>query len=84
MSKIKHIGRRPQYPVQVLDFKRKTYIEEFPDGSYKIWNKKMLNSGCDGVVEEIKELYDCIYCPHCNEYFSKDQWEDEHQGDRRD
>lgn len=71
-----HKGVRPTYHIQVLDFKRKLYIEEFPDGTYKVWTKKQLRSGCGDTIDHISELMGCIYCPTCNEYFSKDQWDE--------
>jgi hypothetical protein len=85
VSKLRHVGIRPTHPTQVLDFKRKTYLEEFPNGTYKIWTKKLLSSGCgydykfdeDLKRSDVKELQGCLYCPRCDEYFSKDQWEDE-------
>lgn len=73
--RLRHKGIRPKYEVQVLDFKRKLYIEELPDGSYKVWTKKQLNSGCDYIAKYANELMGCQYCPWCNEWFSMDQWE---------
>ena len=69
-----HKGIRPIHDIEMLDFKRKIYIEEFPDGSYRLWTNKQLKSGCGKTVNIISELMGCIYCKHCNEYFSKDQW----------
>lgn len=72
---LRHKGIRPVHPVEVLDFKRKLFIEDYPDGGYKIWTQRMLRSGCDKIVEDIHELRDCYYCPRCDEWFHKDQWE---------
>jgi hypothetical protein len=75
-----HKGIRPIADIEVLDFKRKLYIEELPDGTYRVWTKKQLNSGCNLVTRSLAyrdELMGCFYCKHCNEWFSKDQWEKE-------
>lgn len=77
---LRHVGIRPTHELQVLDFKRKIFIEEFPDGSYNLWNIKMLKSGCNWVIKETHELMDCYYCPACNEWFSKNQWESVSEG----
>jgi hypothetical protein len=74
--KLIHKGKSPTHPLVVLDFKRKIYIEEFPDGTYKIWNKKLLRVGCYRRITEFKKLNGCIYCPHCDEWFSLDHWEE--------
>lgn len=73
---LRHIGIRPIYNIELLDFKRKIYIEEFPDGSYKLWNKRQLKSGCNRIAwGEVLEMRDCYYCPTCDEWFNKNQWE---------
>jgi hypothetical protein len=72
-----HKGVRPVYPIEMLDFKRKIWLEECPDGRIKLWNSKMLTSGCNNELDiPVRELEGCIYCPWCDEYFSYDQWED--------
>lgn len=72
-----HKGVRPKYNLTLIDFKKKIYYEEDPNGNFiKYWNMRMLNSGCNNVIRIApKELMDCYYCPRCDEYFSKDQWE---------
>jgi hypothetical protein len=74
--KLIHKGIRPLHSLTVLDFKKKIYYEEYPDETFRLWNKRMLNSGCDNVISSPKELMECYYCPKCDEYFSKDQWEE--------
>lgn len=74
--KLIHKGIKPLHELQVLDFKRKIYYEECLDGSYKLWTERQLNSGCDFIIREIKEMRGCIYCPWCDEWFSKNQWEE--------
>lgn len=70
-----HVGTRPTYELQVLDFKRKLYIEEFPDGGYRIWNKRMLKSGCNKTIDnDPEEMRGCLYCPWCDEWFNREQW----------
>lgn len=71
-----HVGIRPEYPLTRIDNKRKIYFEQFPDGEYRIWNLRMLKSGCGKEVDEIKEMMDCIYCPTCKEWFNTEQWEE--------
>lgn len=79
MTKLRHVGLHPTHPIELLDFKRKLYIEDFPDGTYKIWNKRQLNSGCGKTVPltYMREMRGCIYCPWCDEWFSKKQWLEE-------
>ena len=72
---LKHIGIRPLHKLTVLDFKKKIFYEEYPDDTFKLWNERMLNSGCNTIVADTTELMDCYYCPACDEYFSKNQWE---------
>lgn len=72
----KHIGIRPIYEIVMLDFKKKIYLEEYPDGKWRLWNKRMLKSGCGYITTTLKEMRECYYCHHCDEWFSKDQWED--------
>ena len=72
-----HKGIRPLFPIQIINWKKSIYLEEFPDDTgYRIWNLRMLNSGCGKSLtgDEII-LSGCIYCPHCDEYFNEEQWE---------
>lgn len=72
---MRHKGVRPLHPLSLIDWKKKSlYYEEYPNGTFRIWTIRQLVSGCDGVVREMKELQGCYYCPHCDEWFSKDQW----------
>ena len=75
---MKHKGVRPVNPlIRELDKrKRVTYYEEFDDGSYKIWNNRLLNSGCGGKLTEVLEDGDLLYCPHCREWCNKNQFEE--------
>ena len=74
---MRHKGIRPTYELQVLDNKRKLYLEEFPNGGYRVWNKRMLKSGCGKRtdISEYEVIGECYYCKHCDEWFHKDQWE---------
>lgn len=73
-----HVGIRPKNKVvrfnqnhrEVLGYK----YELFPDGSYKLWSNRQLESGCNNVVDENVRMNDLIYCPYCDEYFSRDQF----------
>lgn len=73
--RIKHVGIRPLHPLTLVDYKRKIYYEYFPDGSYRVWNERQLNSGCGVETELILTMSGCLYCPACKEYFSDNQWE---------
>lgn len=78
MMALRHVGIRPKHSLTLIDFKKKIWEEEYPDGKIKVWNLRTLNSGCDKSFEGYQlEIYDCIYCPYCDEYFSKDQWIEE-------
>lgn len=70
-----HKGIRPTYDLVLLDFKRKIYCEEYPNGDYRIWNKRMLKSGCNVVTKTVREMMDCYYCATCDEWFNKEQWQ---------
>lgn len=75
---LRHVGIRPLYSLTLIDFKKKIWEEEYPDGKIKSWNLRQLNSGCGKAFEGYTlEIYDCIYCPYCDEYFSKEQWHEE-------
>ena len=76
---IKHVGIRPihqlAYSIKGVKPVDGLKYEEFPDGSHRVWHKRMLESGCDHEFETVVDLDDLIYCPNCVEYFSKDQFE---------
>lgn len=87
IRKLKHVGVRPQYDIQLLDFKRKIWVEELPDGELKLWNERQLKSGCGySTIDRGAYLENCVYCPVCDEWFSFNQWEgfDVNQSDRGD
>lgn len=77
---LKHVGIRPIHPL--IFFNRRLRIvhrykyEVFPDGSYKLWSKKMLNSGCNHLVNGDIRVGDLIYCDYCDELFSSNQFEE--------
>lgn len=72
---LRHVGIRPLHPLTLIDFKKKIWEEKYPDGSIRHWNLRQLNSGCGKSFSGYQlEIYDCIYCPYCDEYFSKEQW----------
>jgi hypothetical protein len=72
----KHKGIRPSFEIALINWKKSIYIEEYPNGNYRIWNLRMLNSGCGKILEDDEILLSgCIYCPHCDEYFNEEQWE---------
>jgi hypothetical protein len=73
---MRHKGVRPTYELQVLDFKRKIYIEYLPDDEYRVWNRRQLKSGCGKRtnVDNYEVIGKCYYCKHCDEWFNKEQW----------
>ena len=72
---LRHLGIRPKHSLTLIDFKKKIWEEVYPSGKVRIWNLRQLNSGCGRVFEGYQlEIYDCIYCPYCDEYFAKEQW----------
>lgn len=80
MSKVKHVGVRPKYPLvgQVKVRARTFYqIEELPDGGKKWWSVKDLNSGCDNVVDKTIGMHDLIFCKYCDEWYAQKQFIDE-------
>lgn len=71
-----HKGVRPTNELEEISFKKKYYAEHFDDGSWRLWTMKLLKSGCGLGVLEVKDLGGLIYCPHCEEWFSKEQYEE--------
>jgi len=77
---MRHVGVRPTHlPLEVQEGgrKRKTYYENFPDGSYKIWNARLLNSGCGRTLTEYEEDGNLIYCSYCKTWNDKTQFTEE-------
>ena len=81
---MRHVGARPARLPLVVDErckrKRKTYFEVLDDGSYRLWNNRLLNSGCGRVVTEIVEDGNLIYCPTCRAWFNNEQFVIEDEG----
>lgn len=72
----RHKGIRPTHELILINWKKSIYMEEFPDGAYRVWNLRMLKSGCGKILEDDEILLSgCIYCHHCDEYFNEEQWE---------
>ena len=76
---LRHVGVRPLHSLTLVDFKKKLWDEIDPNGKViRQWNLRQLNSGCGKSFSGYAlEIYDCIYCPYCDEYFSKEQWNEE-------
>ena len=77
--KLKHVGVRPTYPlVTKLRPEQKARegikYEIFAKGGYKIWTERMLRSGCNNEVSGDVRIGSLIYCEHCDEFFSQDQF----------
>lgn len=60
---------------------RKRYFESYPEGGGKFWDDKLLNSGCNNVINEVIESNGLIFCPYCSEWCSESQFEDIYKGD---
>lgn len=75
---LQHVGIRPIHPLTLVDFKKKIWEEEFPNGHVRRWNKRMLYSGCNELIDPDRAeiLMECIYCPTCKEYFNTEQWKE--------
>ena len=75
---IKHVGIRPKNDLLSLNVNDRKYLryELHPGGGHTIWTMRMLKSGCNNIITEIKLLKGCVYCPHCREYFSMNQFEE--------
>ena len=78
-----HVGVRPKYKLTLENCKDEVkrrykgcYYEHLPDGGFKVWTSRMLASGCNKVLDDIVRKYKLIYCPHCDEFFSKDQFKE--------
>lgn len=81
---MRHIGIRPKAPLKLIDDGklRVTYHEYLPEGGYRIWNNKLLKSGCGNVIidhpgySQVQENDSLLYCPFCEEWASKEQFID--------
>lgn len=75
-----HVGIRPEYEIVRKTDKLKGIMglayEIFPNGAYRVWTDRMLKSGCNNEIKEINKSGDLIYCPYCDELFSKDQFKE--------
>lgn len=76
---MKHVGVRPEHlPLEIADNgkRRKIYYENFPDGSYKIWNARLLKSGCGAYLTEFKIEGNLVYCKTCEEWANINQFQE--------
>lgn len=74
---LKHVGIRPEYPtVDISSKKTFLHFERLPCGGGRYWNKKLLESGCGQVIEDIQFLDDLIFCPQCDEYIHRKQFQE--------
>lgn len=86
---MRHVGVRPLGKlVREDDAKRRqTYYETLDDGGYRIWNDKLLNSGCGKSVDipeqyreategmlEVSDNLSLLWCPHCREWAHSNQF----------
>lgn len=76
---MKHSGIRPVGELREIDDGRfrSTYKEILQDGGYRLWNNKLLKSGCGKTLTELQEKDSLLYCPHCEEWFSKNQFSED-------
>ena len=72
-----HVGIKPEHATfpETVGL-HKYQIEKMPDGSSKLWTGRMLTSGCNQEVSEIEGEDNLIYCNHCDEWFSKNQFKE--------
>jgi len=74
----KHVGVRPKHKIvlnaDTFKLKNFEYFEHYPDGSYKIWNKRLLASGCNNFTLGDDRYEGLIYCEYCDEYFNENQF----------
>lgn len=76
---MRHKGVRPVGQLTTLesDIKRghKMYHEALPDGGYRIWNDRLLKSGCGKTLDKIMRDGSLVYCPYCDEWSNEKQFE---------
>ena len=76
-----HVGIRPTHPLKrqnaAMMLRKEDAKEMLPGGGYRIWTERMLQSGCNQEVTEIKRLDDLLYCETCGEFFSQNQFKGE-------
>ncbi len=73
---MRHVGVRPEYDIELIEDgrTRKTYIERLPDGGYRVWNKRLLRSGCGEEIDVIEVIDNLIYCHVCKEWANESQF----------
>lgn len=83
----RHVGVRPLGKLtRDEEIRRNTYYEETESG-YRIWNDKLLNSGCGKTVDiperyreategmlQVSEDISLLWCPHCREWANQNQF----------
>ncbi len=81
--KLNHVGIRPEHKVVISNDRkglkdiRGLSYEILPDDSYRVWTDRMLTSGCNKEVSGDETLGDLIFCPKCDEFFSRDQFKED-------
>lgn len=75
---MRHDGVRPVHTLVLEESKRKrkVWIEEFPDGSRKFWNARLLNSGCGKYLTDPEVEGTLVYCNYCREWFDIKQFKE--------
>lgn len=78
---MRHIGVRPEtLPLEkderTTTRRREVFYEVLPDGGYRIWNHKLLNSGCGRTLIDLVIDGDLIFCPTCKEWANKNQFQE--------
>ena len=72
-----HVGIRPEYKTVFQSVRFRNYhLEELPNGDTKVWTEKMMRSGCNQELSDVVRKYRLIYCEHCGEFFSKNQFKE--------
>lgn len=75
---MKHKGIRPSGQLTIVESEmkrgRKLYHEELPEGGYRIWNDRLLKSGCGRTIIYAQQDGELIYCPYCDEWANENQF----------
>lgn len=76
--KIQHTGIAPQFPLVFDDStekkKNQQWFEFFPDGTYRIWNKRTLVPGCQRWLTNPEEQDNLLFCDYCQQWFHRDHY----------
>lgn len=74
--RVKHVGIRPRYLTTWSEVNKGWVAEKLPNGITNHWSPRMMQSGCNtyNIEEVVTELNSLVYCEHCDEYFTYNQF----------